>query len=98
MASTEVEPRMADNMPASLANARILDEIMNDGDEEAVRQLEIDIHEEVCMMFLHICFVVAEFPQGCKSPDTATCISPATITLRRQNRESGSKHGGCKQH
>ncbi|KAE9970027.1 hypothetical protein BLS_005109 [Venturia inaequalis] len=47
MASTEVEPRMADNMPASLANARILDEIMNDGDEEAVRQLEIDIHEEV---------------------------------------------------
>lgn len=52
---------MVDVAPASLANARILDEIMNDGDEEAMRQLDIDIHEEVCLMFLHFCFVVAKF-------------------------------------
>lgn len=62
MALTEIEPMMADVVPASLDNAGILDEIMNDGDEEAMRQLEIDIHEEVCtMMFLHSCFVVAKF-------------------------------------
>lgn len=48
MVSTEVEPMMADVAPASLANARILGEVMNDGDEEAMRQLEIDIHKEVC--------------------------------------------------
>lgn len=38
---------MADIEPACLANAEIIDEVMNDGDEEAFRQLEIDISEEV---------------------------------------------------
>lgn len=61
MASTEVESMMADIAPASLADARILDEVMNDGDEEAMRQLEIDIHQEVCMIFLHSCFMLLIF-------------------------------------
>lgn len=94
MASIEVEPTMADIAPASLADARILDEVMNDGDEEAMRQLEIDIHEEVCMMFLHSCFVVAKFlhkvakmppagPRAYLQPKSRFPIGSRNATLNR---------------
>lgn len=91
MAFTAVEPIMADVAPPLEINAH-RDEVMkeNDSYDEAMRQLEIDIHEEVCFYVLTFLVLLIVLVQGCQDSFGAT--SPCYAALAKH----GHKKHDCK--
>ena len=62
MALADAEPMMADITVPPLENgATLADKVMNDGEDEAMRQLEAELSEVVCFI-QHRNFVVTNFP------------------------------------
>lgn len=61
MAPVDIEPMMADIAPSPLVNGappadEVMKEMENHADDESMRQLELDIHEEVMSAFVMIHF------------------------------------------